>query len=244
LSRTGKPFAAPEWFAQLMPANVPLDGELWMGRDKFESCGHIRRKVPDDETWFSVQYLAFDLPAFAEPFEERMAALAGVVAAAVARAPRHIRERHEHLEGMLPEQWRPLEFVRHTKLTGFAHAARLMAESVARKGEGLMLRAPRSMYEQKRSSTLLKLKPVFDAEATIVGYKEGTGKYENLLGSFACELVADPSIQFHLSGMVDEVRRDYEATHPIGTVVTFAYNETTKAGVPRFPRYVRVRPAE
>ena len=50
-------------------------------------------------------------------------------------------------------------------------------------GEGLMIREPESVYESKRSGTLLKVKTHEDAEATIVGYKPGRGKFEGLVGS-------------------------------------------------------------
>ena len=41
--------------------------------------------------------------------------------------------------------------------------------------------------------------------------------------------------------MTDEIRENYQKTHPIGTVVTFQYNELTKTGAPRFGRYLRIR---
>ena len=49
------------------------------------------------------------------------------------------------------------------------------------------------------------------------------------------------NVKFYLSGMDDEIRGNYEKTHPIGTVVTFQYNEMTKTGAPRFGRYQRIR---
>ena len=41
--------------------------------------------------------------------------------------------------------------------------------------------------------------------------------------------------------MDDEIRSNYKETHPVGTVVTFQYNDTTKNGTPRHPRYLRIR---
>ena len=104
-----------------------------------------------------------------------------------------------------------------------------------------MLGEAGSLYEQKRSNTLLKIKPVYDDECIIVGYNPGTGKYEGKLGSFKCILVKNKKVHFKLSGMTDEIRENYEKTHPVGTVVTFQYNEMTKTGAPRFGRYLRIR---
>ena len=38
-----------------------------------------------------------------------------------------------------------------------------------------------------------------------------------------------------------KIRENYETTHPIGTIITFQYNDLTKLGVPRHPRYLRIR---
>ena len=44
-----------------------------------------------------------------------------------------------------------------------------------------MIKDPKSAYEDKRSNFLLKYKPNFDAEALIIDYTEGKGKYKGLL---------------------------------------------------------------
>ena len=42
--------------------------------------------------------------------------------------------------------------------------------------------------------------------------------------------------------MTDEIRENYLTTHPIGTIITIQYNELNpRTGVPRHPRYVRIR---
>ena len=42
--------------------------------------------------------------------------------------------------------------------------------------------------------------------------------------------------------MDDKIRENYKTTHPIGTVVTFQYNElNNKTGAPRFSRYLHIR---
>ena len=56
-------------------------------------------------------------------------------------------------------------------------------------GEGVMIRAPGSPYEEKRSRLLLKMKPIEDSEGQIMEYKEGEGKYKGLLGSFICQMI-------------------------------------------------------
>ena len=43
LSRGGNVFAAPEWFTKDFPT-VSLDGELWMGRRRYEETSSVVRK--------------------------------------------------------------------------------------------------------------------------------------------------------------------------------------------------------
>ena len=126
------------------------------------------------------------------------------------------------------------------------HVLDVFNKVVASGGEGVMLRMPGSLYETKRSHTLLKYKEMHDAECRIIGYKAGAGKYKGLLGAFTCELVSDTAKRFTLSGMNDCIRKNYNKSssqyaHPIGTVVTFKYNGLTKKGIPRHPQYMRKR---
>ena len=86
-----------------------------------------------------------------------------------------------------------------------------------------------------------KIKPVYDDECIIVGYNPGTGKYERKIRFIYMCFKKNKNVKFKLSGMTDEVRTNYQTTHPIGTVVTFQYNELTKTGAPRFGRYLRIR---
>jgi DNA ligase-1 len=112
---------------------------------------------------------------------------------------------------------------------------------VSKGAEGVMLRAPGSPYVPSRSSYLLKVKQLFDAECKIIGYKSGTGKYKDLLGAFECQLVKNSAIKFTISGMNDTIRQNYKTSHPKGTVVTFTYMGLSERGVPRHPNYLRKR---
>jgi DNA ligase-1 len=113
-----------------------------------------------------------------------------------------------------------------------------------------MLKDPNSPYEGKRSNYLLKYKPNFDAEAVIVGYKPGQGKYQGHLGGFICKPLINHDTYmsvddnddhgFSISGMDDEVRKTYQSTHPLGTIISYEHSGKTDKGKPRFPRYTRM----
>lgn len=59
LSRLGNLFHAPEWFVEGMP-DVPLDGELWIDRKKFQRTVSIVRRQDKTDLWQEVRYLVFD----------------------------------------------------------------------------------------------------------------------------------------------------------------------------------------
>lgn len=241
VSRNGTPFEVPVWFSALMPPSIALDGELWMGRGCFLSCGLFKKKNPISEEWVQSQviYTVFDLPSSRKPFEQRMADLEKVV-----------RSRCEcmadvEVPGGIASVRCPIQMTPQTQLTSTDHLITMFEEVTNSEGEGIMIRKPGSYYEPKRSSTLLKLKVKHDTECVIVGYKPGTGKYDGMLGSFQCQLMDKQKRvtgkKFYVSGMNDLVRENYKTSHPKGTIITIQYNGLSLYGVPRHPRYLRKR---
>jgi DNA ligase-1 len=100
-----------------------------------------------------------------------------------------------------------------------------------------MLRQPGSRYEVGRSSTLLKVKSFHDAEARVLRHLPGEGRHKGRVGAL---FVALPNgTEFSVgTGLSDAERRD---PPPVGSVITFRYQEFSDGGVPRFPSYVGVR---
>jgi len=116
--------------------------------------------------------------------------------------------------------------------------------------EGIMLRAPGSPYETKRSKYLLKYKKQEDAECIVLEYLMGDGRLKGLLGSIKGEIVKDgvrTGIITHVgTGFTDSQRDNYIDENspeyiPIGSIVSFSYMEMTKDGVPRHPVYRGIR---
>ena len=64
--RSGRPIAAPAWMLAGLPG-VALDGELWLGRQRFDALsGIVRKQSPLDSEWRSVRYMVFDLPQLSQ----------------------------------------------------------------------------------------------------------------------------------------------------------------------------------
>lgn len=100
-----------------------------------------------------------------------------------------------------------------------------------------MLHRGDSLYRGLRSDDLLKVKTYLDAEAVVLAYVPGKGKFTGMMGSMVVE-TAD-GVRFRLgSGFSDAERAD---PPPIGSSVTFKYYGRTRHGVPRFASFLRVR---
>lgn len=214
--RSGRPVPAPAWFVAALPAR-PLDGELWLGRGTFARLsGIVRRAVPDDAEWRQVRYMIFELPDAPGDFTARAAAIREVVAGAG-----------------LP--W--LQAVEQFRVADAKALQRRLDEVVRGGGEGLMLHRADALYETGRCAALLKLTPWRDAEARVIAHLPGQGKYAGMLGALRVEM--PDGRRFSLgTGLTDAERHTPPA---IGAQVTYRYRELTANGLPRFPRYLRVR---
>ena len=215
ISRSGKPFYAPDWFTRNFPA-TPLDGELWLGRQQFsELVSIVRRKVPN-AGWKKVRYLIFDAPDVEGGFENRLA-----------YARFWFQQNENPYATVLQQQICENE----------AHLRRMLRQIESLGGEGIMLRKPNSPYEVGRSYNLLKVKTYEDAEATVIGHLPGAGKHAGRLGSLLVEL--PNGIRFAIgTGFSD---RERENPPPLGSIVTFKYYGFHKSGIPRFASFLRIR---
>lgn len=214
--RSGNPVSAPGWFLAALPAR-PLDGELWLGRGRFDQLsGIVRRESPRDDEWREIRYMIFELPEAAGSFSERRAQIQNVVA--VTGVP-----------------W--LQAVEQFRLPDAPALQRKLDEVVRGGGEGLMLHQAEAPFVTGRSPVLLKVTPWLDAEARIVAHLPGRGKHVGRLGALRVEM--HDGRQFSLgSGLSDAQRGDPPA---IGSLVTYRYRELTRKGIPRFPRFLRIR---
>lgn len=216
--RSGRVVPAPAWFTARLP-RTPLDGELWLGRGRFdELSGVVRKAVPVDAEWRQVRYMVFELPGAAGTFAERAT---------------HIRELAAQAA------WPQLVAVEQAPTADREALNRRLAATVAQGGEGLVLHLASAAYRPGRSDVTMKLKPELDAEAVVVAHHPGQGRYTGQLG--ALEVRAPDGRQFLIgSGFSDAQRRD---PPPVGSIVTYRYRDLTSTGLPRFASFLRVHHA-
>ena len=216
LSRGGNVIAAPEWFLRDFP-DQPLDGELWMGRGRFaQVSAAIRRLQPKAEEWRQIRFMLFDLPASGVSFSER-----------ITRMRQLTRDTGSYHLAMVEQ--RPA--TDHVDL--LADLDRVLAAG----GEGLMLHHGDSVYQTGRTAALLKVKTFQDAEATVVDYTPGKGKYQGQVGALVVETEAGRRFKLG-SGLSDAERAD---PPPLGSTVTYKFYGLTSTGLPRFASFLRIR---
>ncbi len=211
ISRGGKIIHAPQWFTKDYPP-FPVDGELWTKRGDFDHISSIvRDKIPTIE-WSKITHNIFEVPDAKGNLFER-------------------------LKRVKPYESNIIRIIPQIPLKSKKDMQNFLSLIESKGGEGVVLRDPNAPYIAKRTSKALKVKSFYDTECTVVGYKEGKGKYKGVLGSLTCKLTN--GVLFNIgSGFSDKERKN---PPKIGDIVTFKYKEMTKNFKPRFPVFLRVR---
>jgi DNA ligase-1 len=280
-SRTGKVIHAPNWFLDLLPG-FPLDGELWAGRKNWQQLSSIvSQKIPDDR-WHMVEYKIYDSPSWEALMKPRTIKVRNEYEYEVTRAALPFAASRSTDPGVKP-QW-TFEFVlrylrkrigdsgqlsltsqielpfNHDK--SVAQVEAFASEVLNEGGEGVVIHKRNGIGLPERSWDLLKHKPWFDAEGTVIGYTSGkeTDKGSKLLGLMGALWLEWQGARFKISGFKECERQfakpaqtTWAELHPgewceewienkmfpRGSQVTFKYRELSDDGVPKEARYLR-----
>jgi DNA ligase-1 len=187
-----------------------------MGRKQFQRTVSIVRRQDGGQLWQQIHFLIFDAPTSPGDFEQRLTLIQRLFG----------RRQHAHA--------RPHE---HSRCSGIQQLHDVLTRVTSLGGEGVMLRQPGSPYVPGRSSTLLKVKRFQDAEAVVRGHEPGKGRHKDRLGALLVEMAN--GIRFAVGTGFSDAERSNPP--PIGSTITFRFQELTDAGVPRFPSYVGIR---
>lgn len=228
----------PDWFMDLLPSGISLDGEIWLGRGKFQEIAGLSNlkistkntKEELDKIWKKVKYVVFDIPSEKnKPFTERMEILKKIIDdIAIKYGPDC-----------------PIMHPPNTLIDSNETLIELYNKYTQNGAEGLILREPNSLYENKRSNLMLKMKINDDGEAIVIDFENGKGRLEGLLGSIKCKLKNGKTFNIG-SGLNDIIRKEYNDPDsiyhiPLGSIVNFSYMEKTNDGIPRHPIFRGVR---
>jgi DNA ligase-1 len=213
-TRNGNPIHAPPNLVAQLP-DIALDGELFLGRGKFqELMSIVKRHNPNDQDWTHVTYAVFDAPNVNAPFAARLQEIDAT---------------------LLSCKWASKH--PHTRCVDRKHVFEELDRILTMGGEGVMLRHPTAPYKDGRTTDLLKVKKFMDAEAYVIGYETGKGRNYDRMGALQCR--DEDGIHFKVGTGFPDAMRDNPP--PVGTRITYKYQEKTRDGKPRFPVFLRVR---
>ncbi|MCD6432506.1 MAG: DNA ligase [Sulfurimonas sp.] len=209
ISRSGKVLRTPNFFIKDFP-KYELDGELWSKREDFSNIVSIVNKKNPHAKWSKLTYNIFEVP----------------------HAKGNLLQRLKRVK-----ETRYIKVIKQIKVKDKKHLKEFQESVESKGGEGVVVRDGSLLYYTGRNNNALKVKSFIDEECEVVGYNEGRGKYEGMIGSLSCRLKNLKVIKIG-SGL-----NDYQRAMPpkIGAIITFKYYGLTTKGNPRFPIFLRVR---
>jgi DNA ligase-1 len=258
-SRYGKVIQAPDWWLNTLPL-MPLDGELYMGRGRFQDVISTVKTIVPGPDWEQVQYFVFDSPPAHAMYQNGEIRETNF---------RKIFSNLVYEMELLPESINggksmPFRMV-YQHLTQFPHLATNMWSVLAQEelplnetqaqnrlnelleaeleqgGEGIIVRNPSSFWCPNRARSVLKVKGMRDDEATVLGYIWGreTKLGSKLLGLMGAMIVDFRGKRLELSGFTDAERYlCYEngiSAAPLGRIYP-GKEVASEITNPRFPR--------
>jgi DNA ligase 1 len=229
-TRTGKPIlSAPHIFESLKPLfegnqDLIFDGELYA--DKFANdfnaiVSLVKKSKPTakdlEDSAKVIEYHIYDLPSSEEVFTKRYTAL-------------------QQMELPLC-----CVLVETNYVESAEDVSTFYSEYVGQGYEGQMLRL-NSIYENKRSKSLLKHKSFIDEEYTIVGYEEGNGNLAGMIGALVFQTEKGDRFTASVNGGWEYLKELWsEKDTLIGQEATIKYFNITPDGKPRFPKVTAIR---
>ncbi|WP_024333093.1 hypothetical protein [Desulfotignum balticum] len=195
----------------------PLDGEIYTGDLSFQKLnGLARRKRSSDDT-AALEFHVFDI------------ALDGMTAVKRVKLLNSLPET-SHIKRVVTDRPKTETDIRsfYRRYLDQGH-------------EGIILRKKSEKYRPGRSAALVKIKPVQDMEAELVGFAdaEDDSKNRRTFGSLILRLAN--GVKFRCAGLTDSERYRLWVEKPIGALVTFKYGAVSDDGTPVFPRYSHIR---
>lgn len=205
-----------------------LDGELYNHeyKDEFEALSSFIRSQDPKDGYQAVQYHVYDIVETSMPFFLRHEVLRALATAYHARVIPDTTL--QFVETIIAEQDQVTSVFRRFRSLGY---------------EGAMLRNRDTLYEQKRSYGLQKVKEFEDDEFKIVGIKEGKGKLRGH-AIFICALdeTSTDTVDVKLKGEESKLKEIYENQSAyLGRTLTVQFQGRTKDNSLRFPVGLRLR---
>lgn len=214
--------------------DVVLDGEVVCFVDDKINFQALQHNLFDDEETGKLKYFVFDLcereeweSQAAVPYETR-----------ISNAKVFVHDSIEEVSGTVFKLGIVDSFVVENPTVAQLESH---CEAFTLRGfEGAMARRGDIGIELKRSKHLMKIKTFLDAEAEIIGFAAGAGKYLNQMGALICKTAS--GVVFELgTGFSDEQRKKMPKQPLIGEFAVYKYKTLTDDGVPFHTSFKGIR---
>ena len=93
--------------------------------------------------------------------------------------------------------------------------------------EGIILKDPNSLWENKRSKGQIKFKAELDCDLKVVSVISGTGKYADMIGSLCCES-ADGKVKVYVGSGFSDEQRSAPPSEYFDKIISVKYNARIK----------------
>lgn len=150
------------------------------------------------------------------------------------------REVLEDMMGKLPKT-HPVQLLPRYLVSSVAEIHSLYESVRARGLEGLIIKDTAAPYYRRRNHAWMKIKAEESVDVPIVGFEEGTGKYEGMLGAL---VVKHKGVHVNVgTGLSDSQRESFWHDRHLltGRLCEVQYHEETPDGSLRHPRFIRFR---
>jgi len=121
-----------------------------------------------------------------------------------------------------------VNLVEHIVVDTLDAANTIFEDYLAAGMEGIILKDPKGIWEDKRAKHQIKFKGELECDLKVVDVEDGTGKYEGMIGALVCES-SDGVVKVNVgSGFNDDQRKSFKKADLFGKVVAVKYNARIK----------------
>lgn len=242
-TRNGKKWVTvPHILAQLQPIfdlypDLILDGELYNHdfKDDFNKISSLAKKTkPTDEdlqeTAKLLQYWVYDVTCFPDASDRH-------------KMPSStFANRRDFIQNLFNTFECPaINVVETTRVSTQDILDNIYCNYLEKGYEGQMIRLD-TLYERKRSKSLMKRKTFYDDEYKIISVEEGNGKKKGMVGYMFLEREDGVQFRSNIKGSHEFLQELFERRDElVDKYATCRFPNLTPDGIPRFPYVVKIR---
>lgn len=240
-SKDGNVLHAPYEWAKHLPERFPCFGELWAGRENYQTVvSTCKKKTPVLEEWEAISYYVFHYP---DPeFILRKGS--------IRYSNKHLIYLEENpIKDVLKEHpkgdWKVHYYHIPHYYVGTPEELQRRWDRLDPLDEGLVVRPMGRWSTSSNFAYAYKIKRKFDCEATVCGWEWGEKRHANRMGSLKVEWRGK---RFNIGGGFTDSDREVNihggtqlVNFSLGQKITFSYRKLSADGIPMEARFIRVR---